>query len=203
MLGYGSPGHVVASAIMVVVAFLFFTLRASDESVFSQLDWAIAAAQALLLVGGGAFVLNLVIAPYKILLEERQAREQERSSLRGRIATLEAAAAEKQAARRGGELIGQNLVRAAKAGEALYAKIVASDDSWPIEDVRGAFQRWREQLREASPTASLAHTIDGIVSIADADIVGMPQGADRDERRLIALQVHARLRRLADVMKGY
>ncbi len=75
MLGYGRPMHMLRSALVFVVALLLFRLTASDESVFTQVDWAIALVKALLLVGGAVFVLSLVIAPYKMLLEERQARD--------------------------------------------------------------------------------------------------------------------------------
>ncbi len=118
-----------------------------------------------------------------------------------RITTLEATAVNRQAIHQTREETAQNLARVAKAGQALYQKVVGSDDSWPIKDVQAAYVHWREQLRAACSSAAQAEYVDGIAAVKDAGIVGMPPSATQEERNGIALHIHARLGRLGNIMK--
>ena len=134
LVGYRNAPQAIVALLSVVAAFVLFRRSAPDDQVFSQVDWLLASFKALVSIGILAFIVNLIRAPYLMLLAERDSRAQREEGLR-RAAAL--AAAECEAV----------IKRLTQERDSLLAKLDQRQQRRDIRDTLGAFLEEGKMLR--------------------------------------------------------
>ncbi|HMC57125.1 MAG TPA: hypothetical protein VKH19_18245 [Gemmatimonadaceae bacterium] len=164
---------------------------------------ALATWGALGLVVVGELVWRRATSPAVILAERLMKAGVANDGLARRIGTLEKAQQTRQ-----DRAVGVNAILQVNAkGKALRMRIYSStEEQLPFAQVQVEFQMWRVEVTAVVGHyvgSAAASEVDDVLTVAEIEYVGMPQGPNRFERIRIMLNIDERIRRLSALATTY